>query len=495
VIFPATDPASATALMKTLDHVLTEATANLPDLAAPALCRLQTAVLDPGGRVRHDRMISRWRNGAAPLPHLNARADLNWLSDLVADPSRLRSVVTDALSPAKRVTAVFEPSAPAAAAKPAPERAPRTSARTLQFRSPLPNLPSLPAADGLAHRALALSLEGIPTEDLAVAGLLIRHMADLGGLELDVLTGSRGVRVLLRATALPQRAADLDARLADLFAAPLPQGAALARLAATPTAGTPPHLLAALRLEAGFSRTAAVVDHLHGLSARDAQSAAPPDPARLARVRAALRAAAGQRLLTCGPAPSIEVLTALTGSDPGTQPLPPCVTASPDVHPLPGRQNTLGLAVQVRDTTLLPLAAHALEWLWLRQTVRRQGGAYGVRARVGPGGVLVLLSARDPHHAETFRRFEESAGWLARHLHGDLLARAIRGTLQRLARPLSPAEALLAPLRAELDDGPGLAVVFQDIATADAAAVSRLAAQLSAAMPAARRVAFLGTAS
>jgi Zn-dependent M16 (insulinase) family peptidase len=155
---------------------------------------------------------------------------------------------------------------------------------------------------------------------------------------------------------------------------------------------------------------------------------------------------------------------------------------------VPQGMGAAGMGLSLADEPALPLVAHALEWLWLRERIRREGGAYGVRCRAGAEGSLVFLSARDPDPRRSLVIFAESAAWLARELRGGLLERARRGMLERLARPLVGEEALARAFAEGVAGAAARAEVWREVAEIDAAGVGRIAERLAAAMEGAPRI-------
>ncbi|MBM3613082.1 MAG: hypothetical protein FJX19_08950 [Alphaproteobacteria bacterium] len=147
-----------------------------------------------------------------------------------------------------------------------------------------------------------------------------------------------------------------------------------------------------------------------------------------------------------------------------------------------------GLGLHIADEPALPLIAHALEWLWLRERVRREGAAYGVRCRVGSEGCLVFLTARDPDPSASMQVFARSPEWLATTLRSDLLERARRGMLERLARPLAAEEALTLALAERMAGVTPRAEVWRAVAEIDATGIARISRRLAAAMESAPRI-------
>ena len=257
----------------------------------------------------------------------------------------------------------------------------------------------------VAPRLVALSLADLPQADLPTAGALLRGLAARDGARVVPLTP--GPRVAL--VTLPETGDPLKSHAPALAGVP----------------AFPLHLRIERQLWAALTVAGAGLVALEGVA----------DPAAADRI---------WRDLSAGyldPDPTAPAAARRT--------IP---LGQVDI-PVQGTLSTLGLGLALGPEPLLPLIAHALEWHWLRQAVRRDGGAYGVRCRVGPGGALVFLAARDPAPAEvTLARFAASGDWLRQNLRGDLLAGAIRGTLERLAPlPAPDWERQVAEWRARLE--------------------------------------------
>jgi hypothetical protein len=103
-------------------------------------------------------------------------------------------------------------------------------------------------------------------------------------------------------------------------------------------------------------------------------------------------------------------------------------------------------------------------------------------------GSLVFLSARDPDPSASLRIFARSPDWLAGALRGDLLERARRGMLERLARPLAPEEALVLALAEGVAGVTPRADVWRAVTEIDATGIDRIAARLAKAMDGAPRI-------
>lgn len=297
-------------------------------------------------------------------------------------------------------------------------------------------------------RLRTLSLAHLPQADLPTAGALLRGLAARDGALVTPLTPG------------PHVALTLAPRANDPFVGDIPP--------LTPPPTLPLHLRIERRLWGALTPEGASLAALEGEAA----------PSAAGRIWRDLRA----RDLTSDLTPT------------RAAPRPTVPLAEPD-QPMPGRLSTLGLGLAMGDAPILPLIAHALEWQWLRQTVRRKGGAYGVRCRVGPGGALVFLAARDPAPPEaTLARFAESAEWLRQSLRGDLLAQAIRGTLEKLPRlPDTPWELQLAEWQAKLDPTRAPDRLRAAIADATERQVAALADRLDQAMARAVRLVFRGS--
>lgn len=317
------------------------------------------------------------------------------------------------------------------------------SARPAPF--PLPK-PASRAAGQPQYRLLSLC--DLPTEDLATAGALLRGQALRQGMLMTPLLPGPWVGY-----ALPPGA---DGRLP----------AALPPL--TRAASLPLHLRVERRLWAALTPEGAT------LSAFESTGT----PAEAARI--------WKRLCARPLVPAIEPVVS------GPRPAPPL----PDPEQrITGRLSTLGLGVALGDEPLLSLIAHALEWQWLRQKIRIEGGAYGVRCRVGPGGALVFLAARDPAPPEvTLAHFARSADWLRSRLRGETLSAAIRGTLEKLAPThATPWEERLARWQSALDPRLAPERLCAAVAGATETQLASLADRLAEALPNAVRLVFRGS--
>lgn len=381
---------------------------------------------------RQSSVVQAWRSGADPVAALSAD-ETPLLQAWVAEETDRRRLVERLQQP--MVAHVFRSGHLLPKVAPAPRPMPLPSPR--RVRSHKGKVPSF----------LALSLVDLPTQDLPTAGALLRRFAARQG-------------VLL---------------------APIPSGAWIGlgfppgvgdRLPADPPPLAPPLPLA-----------------LHLRIERQLWAALTPDGAWLAALEEDAEPAAADRIWrTLGARRLLPDVEPQAGPARALRPV-----LQPD-QPIAGRLSTLGMGVALGDDPLLPLIAHALEWQWLRQSIRREGGAYGVRCRVGPGGTLVFLSARDPAPPEaTLARFAQSADWLRRTLRGEDLAAAIRGTLEKLApMPSSAWEEHLALWQARLDPPRAPQRLAAAVAKATSRQVADLADRLEEALPRAARLVFRG---
>ncbi|OGR31355.1 MAG: peptidase M16 [Desulfuromonadales bacterium GWC2_61_20] len=92
------------------------------------------------------------------------------------------------------------------------------------------------------------------------------------------------------------------------------------------------------------------------------------------------------------------------------------------------------------DAAPLAILARLLRAGYLHREIREKGGAYGGLAGYNPeGGLLSLLSYRDPHIARTLRVYDEAAAWAAGgNFSDEELTQALLAVFGDLDRPLSP---------------------------------------------------------
>ncbi|TFG89549.1 MAG: peptidase M16, partial [Gemmatimonadales bacterium] len=92
------------------------------------------------------------------------------------------------------------------------------------------------------------------------------------------------------------------------------------------------------------------------------------------------------------------------------------------------------------DAAPLTLLARLLRAGYLHREIREKGGAYGGLAGYNPeGGILSLLSYRDPHIARTLRVYDEAAAWAAGgQFSNEEMTQGLLAVFGDLDRPLSP---------------------------------------------------------
>lgn len=448
----------------------------------------------------HARIAGPWRHGAGPLALLDQRAEVARALD---QPKELARALTDRLRRDLRdtphrltltlVPGPAEPPPPAAprprvqAARAALPFAPRVAILTPRSGQAEGSVLHLPARAGdLARIDLALRLT-----DPAAAGLWPLLARWLGGgaaaSGVRITPEFRGGWLVLRGLARAGQGARLAAALAECLTAPSPDPAtaqdwlAAQRRRIGAELAVQPHLFAERRLRAAAGPAGAWSELVAGLS-QHALSVAPEDlVARLIALRA--QALAGpRRVALTDPA----LATALLGPEPPLPAQDPTPPPPPhEAHPRPEATHTVAQGWALPPGGVGLLAAHALEHGWLRDRVRREGGAYGVRATHDRAtGLLTALSARDPQPAATLDRLAEAPGWLAR-LSGDDIARVLPGAAGRLDRPLSGQARLSEAVNAFLDgdDAARRQADHADLLGATPARLADYAAAMAAARP------------
>ena len=93
-----------------------------------------------------------------------------------------------------------------------------------------------------------------------------------------------------------------------------------------------------------------------------------------------------------------------------------------------------------RDTAPLLVLAKLLRANFLHREIREKGGAYGGLAGYNAdGGLLSLLSYRDPHLLRTLGVYRDAVEWACRgEFTDEMIREAILATFGELDRPLSP---------------------------------------------------------
>lgn len=112
---------------------------------------------------------------------------------------------------------------------------------------------------------------------------------------------------------------------------------------------------------------------------------------------------------------------------------------------LPTEMNFVGAAFDMASEMTRPASlAVALRWIennWLRQKIREEGGAYGVRCRGDASGrIITFLSYRDPHILRTLDAFSSAGRHLAVEMNKNDLTRSIITTIGEMDRPKSPSD-------------------------------------------------------
>ena len=488
-------PRNADAIAKARASLDDAVEAALPRMVAAFAARvgiLAESVTAETGPDRHERIAALWCRGGDPSRALDRAQEIAALRLVARDPATAAGYLGRLLAPENRVCLTLrqtpaDPVPPGRASRLTRRAAPAVAIACSTPAPPPPPLPVLrpmvgtahliaEAPDGAARRVLVLPLGGIGLSDLPIAGALGRHWARAAGLAVEPVVGDGASFLALRGSVRAEAADRLDARLARIFHGP-----------ALPPAGlpTPPALPMHLRMD---SRLRAAVCGSGAL----AHALARPLPEGIsheavASVRYALLG--GARLVVSPSSAPGSVITPppAAGRAPTAAPRAPLPLGDEVWTAAPGA-GAAGLGVRLGDEPALPLIAHALEWLWLRERIRREGGAYGVRCRAGVDGSLVFLSARDPDPSASLRIFARSPDWLAGALRGDLLERARRGMLERLARPLAPEEALVLALAEGVAGVTPRADVWRAVTEIDATGIDRIAARLAKAMDGAPRI-------
>ena len=167
------------------------------------------------------------------------------------------------------------------------------------------------------------------------------------------------------------------------------------------------------------------------LTARRVAAAVTAEPAALASMASPL--AALLAALPCGdtPLPSETDLTA---------PLPRATAWSVNVPLAYVAQVFRTVAYDHRDAATLLVLAKLLRANYLHREIREKGGAYGGMAGFNAdGGLLSLLSYRDPHLLRTLEVYRQAIDWACQgEFTGEMLREAILAVFSELDRPLSP---------------------------------------------------------
>jgi Zn-dependent M16 (insulinase) family peptidase len=169
----------------------------------------------------------------------------------------------------------------------------------------------------------------------------------------------------------------------------------------------------------------------HLLTARRVAAAVTAEPAALASMASPLAA----------------LLAALPGGD---APRPAATEPPPDLPRAIAWSVNVPLAYVTRvfrtvayghrDAAALLVLAKLLRANYLHREIREKGGAYGGMAGFNAdGGLLSLLSYRDPHLLRTLEVYRQAIDWACRgEFTDEMLREAILAVFGELDRPLSP---------------------------------------------------------
>jgi len=155
------------------------------------------------------------------------------------------------------------------------------------------------------------------------------------------------------------------------------------------------------------------------------------EPAALASMASPLAA-----LLAALPAGNAPVTTA-TGL---ATPLPRAIAWSVNVPLAYVARVFRTVAYGHRDAATLLVLAKLLRANYLHREIREKGGAYGGMAGFNAdGGLLSLLSYRDPHLLRTLEVYRQAIDWACQgEFTDEMLREAILAVFGELDRPLSP---------------------------------------------------------
>lgn len=490
----------------------------------------------PLGLAILESILGPWRHGADPLvllgqgaadPAALPAAVARWFLDnshrieIVMTPGPRPEADAAAIAPRTAVPGPAQPDGtmPAGIGLPALTRADLPRAiRPADVRRDGAVLAIAGADDGIARIDLALDLTGLPEPAVALAPVLVRALlaegpggGDPDGWRRRLLSQTAGIapviavragvaRLVLRGSALRERAADLLAALSAILEGPLPADPARLRLhlaeemavtrARAVRAG---HLIADLRLRAGWSAEGAIAERAEGWGRLPALANAEPG---LAGALAECR----NRLFAAG-----RIVAGVSGGvDPGVVaaliarcPPAPAATGPAPLEPAGTRWGidsgapvtTVGQGADLKAVGLRFSGAHfaalrAVETGWLWDRVRVAGGAYGVKLRADSAGRVTFLSFRDPRIAGTLADYAGVPGWLAR-ADAALVERSLPGALGQAEPHLRPdawvLARLLGALEGETDDDRRARV--DGILSARPADFHTLAAALAASLP------------
>ncbi|MDR2734853.1 MAG: insulinase family protein [Spirochaetota bacterium] len=308
--------------------------------------------------------------------------------------------------------------------------------------------------------AAALTMIGTDKEDYASFATRIASVT--GGIRpaeiiLPKVQGGTAAYVLLRCRVLASRANELIAILEDMLTAPrFGDHERLKRIILSRkgqrqedliTAG---HLFAESQARAMLHPSAALAEQVSGLAEFRALSDASEEAAAHAlrrihaflvnakRVRFSLTAS---RDIIAAVTPVIEWLGFIMSAEPQSaeQALqgivsraarPVCLTAPVQVFYTAKGLNMAGYIPHGAAR----MAARALSMVWLWDTVRVQGGAYGAACRYNPhSGLITMSSYRDPQFEKTLDVYDAACTWLSDFAYeGVLRKQAIIGAIGEL---------------------------------------------------------------
>jgi hypothetical protein len=274
----------------------------------------------------------------------------------------------------------------------------------------------------------------------------------------------------LRAKALEARQEAMSELLADLLRAPdftdlerLRTVIGQVRVTLENSIAASGHSYAARAAAASLTSAARQREEWAGMSqVRLIQQAAALDQAGLVKLGATLGNIAAQLLTTRRVAAAVTAEpTALTAMASPLEtllaalpcgPTPECSTTDP--HPSRPQAIAWNIPVPVAyvaqvfrtvafghpDAAPLLVLAKLLRANYLHREIREKGGAYGGLASYNAeGGLLSLLSYRDPHLLRTFAVYHQAVEWACQgDFTGEMLREAILAVFGELDRPLSP---------------------------------------------------------
>jgi Zn-dependent M16 (insulinase) family peptidase len=283
--------------------------------------------------------------------------------------------------------------------------------------------------------------------------------------DLDACRGT----VDLRAKALDSRQAAMCELLTDLLTAPdfgdlerLRTVIGQVRVTMENSIPGSGHSYAARAAAAALTPAARLREEWAGMSQiRLIQQAAGSDAGALEELAGRFHAIAVQLLTADRVAAAVTAeaaahagMTAPLAALLGALPKGAAKAGTPDAPPLPARavawsvNAPLAYVARVfrtvpyghRDTASLLVLAKLLRANFLHREIREKGGAYGGLAGYNAdGGLLSLLSYRDPHLLRTLGVYRDAVEWACRgEFTDEMIREAILATFGELDRPLSP---------------------------------------------------------